>query len=168
MNKCVFVIGPESSGSKLIAKVCAHVLGIYEFGQWNGTGSCESGEHKVYHRSLPYGDPPKYPDIQEWIEENKSRYELYFILTTRDISISELSRHDRWSRPAELSRQQSLKAKEIMVGVMKSGFNFFIWSYETFIFLDKNYLDLLYRYLGVESDFLPELIDGNRKKIIPH
>jgi hypothetical protein len=35
-NKCVFVIGPESTGSKLIAKVCSHALGIDKFGVWNG------------------------------------------------------------------------------------------------------------------------------------
>ena len=33
------------------------------------------------------------------------------------------------------------------------------------IYLGKPYLDLLYQFLGVESDFLPSLRDGNLKRI---
>jgi hypothetical protein len=32
-GRCVFVVGPESSGSMLAAKIVAHVLGVRAYGQ---------------------------------------------------------------------------------------------------------------------------------------
>jgi len=164
-NKCVFVIGPESSGSMLIARICSHVLNIQRYGEWNGVAWSDKGSHKVCHRSLPYGNPPQYPDIKRWVSENEKDYDLYFILTTRDITISEISRFNRWSKPIEQSQLESAKAKEIIATVINAGHSFFIWSYETFMYLEGSYLDILYQFLGVKSDFIPELIDANPGKI---
>ncbi|MFZ4520872.1 MAG: hypothetical protein ACOYNC_04165 [Bacteroidales bacterium] len=165
-NKCVFVIGPESSGSKLIARICSHALGIKQFEDWNGTGWSDNGNHKVLHRSLPYDNPPKFPDIDEWISANEKEYELYLILTTRDITVSEFSRLKRWGKSSSQSIEETEKARIIMTSVMKREIAFFIWSYETFLFLGKDYLDCLYKFLGINSDFIPELIDGNRGKFL--
>ena len=165
MKKCIIVIGPESTGSKLIAKIIAHVLDIKPFGDWNGTGWCDGGHHKVYHRSLPYDLPPKFPDIPALIGENRNNFDISFILTTRDITISEISRNLRWGKGLGQVRKESARAREIMTEVMNSGLPGFIWSYETFIFLGKHYLDRLYSFVGLSSDFIPELADGNRSKI---
>ena len=68
-KKCIFVIGPESSGSMLIARILAHTLGIIKFGKWSGYGKVEDNTHKIIHRSLPYHlNPPEYPDIEKWIK----------------------------------------------------------------------------------------------------
>lgn len=166
MNKCVFVLGPESSGSMLIAKICSHVLGIHEYGEWSGVAWSHKGRHKVCHRSLPHGYPPIFPNIEEWISENEKEYDIHFILTTRDISISELSRFHRWAKPFKQSRDESVKAREIMITIIHSRQAYFIWSYETFMFLKKEYLNCLYLFLGVKSDFIPSLIDTNRSKVL--
>jgi len=161
----VFVIGPESSGSMLIAKICSHVLDIQGYDKWNGVAWSDRGMHKVCHRSLPYGDPPKFPNLERWILENETNYELYFILTTRDIFLSERSRFRRWEKSFQQSQAESAMAKEIISNVIKGGYPFFIWSYETFMYLERAYLECLYRFLGVESNFIPMLFDGNRSQV---
>jgi len=167
IRKCVFVIGPESTGSKLIARICSHVLKITTFDAWGGGGWCDRGEHKVCHRSLPAGDNRQYPDIEAWIAQNNKDYELYFILTTRDITMSELSRFKRfWSWSMAEFQKQSEDAREIMLTVMRSDQRCFIWSYESFMFLRGDYLQSLYAFLGVEADFLPELVDANTNKVV--
>ncbi len=62
-NKCLIVIGPEGTGSKLIARTLAHALGIKNFKDWAGNGWIDNGTHKVCHRSLPFGTPPVFPDL---------------------------------------------------------------------------------------------------------
>ncbi len=165
-RKCVFVIGPESSGSMLVAKICSHVLGIHKYGDWSGVAWSDKGHHKVCHRSLPYGNPPKYPDVEQWISDNEKNYAIYFILTTRDITISELSRFYRWAKPFKQSQKESAKAMNIMCMIINSKYKYFVWSYEAFMFLKKEYLNSLYQFLGVESEFIPNLIDANRGKVV--
>ncbi|MEM8777525.1 MAG: hypothetical protein AAGF26_01370 [Cyanobacteria bacterium P01_G01_bin.49] len=166
MRKCIFVIGPESSGSMLIAKICSHVLGIHEYGTWDGVAWSDKGEHKVCHRSLPYGSkPPKFPNIEHWISQNEESYEVYFILTTRDITISELSRFYRFLKPLKQSQKESEKARDIMTMIINSKYKHFIWSYETFMFLKKEYLNCLYKFLDMESEFIPNIVDSNSSKV---
>jgi hypothetical protein len=166
-NRCVFVVGPESSGSRLIAKIIAHALGVQQYGEWNANYVCHKGAHKVYHLSLPSGYPSRFPDIKSLIDSHRDDYDMYFVLTTRDTTISETSRLDRFRR-REYARiqKETMKAREMMIEVIRSGHAFFIWSYETFIFLGKDYLNTLYAYLGLKSDFMPPLEDGNKKRII--
>lgn len=162
---CVFVIGPESSGSKMVARIAADALGVAKYGDWDGTGWCDGPANIVCHRSLPYGDPPQFPDVDAWIAEYGPRYELYFILATRDLNISELSRGRRFHKPAGQLAAESARAHAIMESIIRSEHRWFIWSYESFMFLRKCYLDQLYAFLGVRSDFMPELRDGNRKRL---
>ncbi|MEP4053043.1 MAG: hypothetical protein ABJN22_12440 [Litorimonas sp.] len=163
--KCVFVLGPESTGSKFLAKICSHVLGIHQFGHWDGTAWSDKGGHCVLHRSLPYENPPNFPDVFKWVEEKEPNYELFFVMTTRDITMSQLSRYERWKKPSDTAAKESERAREIMVSVLKSDQKSFLWSYETFMFLKRDYLAQLYAFLDISSDFLPELIDGNAKKV---
>lgn len=164
-KKCVFVIGPESTGSKLIAKVASHALGIESFGDWNGSGWSKSDQHILCHRSLPYGKKFLFPDVQEWIRDYQDEYDLYFVLTTRDITISHFSRYQRWKKPVKQSAVESETAQKIMLEVMRSEQPYFIWSYESYMFLGADYLQTLYHFLGVESDFTTELRDANAKKV---
>jgi len=164
-KKCVFVIGPESSGSKFAAKICSHVLDIQTFGEWDGTAWSDKGGDCVLHRSLPYMTPPIFPDVQEWINAKQDDYELYFLLTTRDITLSQISRYERWGKSLHQSTEESERARSIMSSVMRSHQKYLLWSYESFMFLKQDYLTLLYDFLNVDSDFMPELKDGNIGKI---
>lgn len=133
--KCVFVVGPESSGSMLIAKIISHALNIDQYGEWNGAGWSDKGMHKVCHRSLPYLIPPQYPDIDKWIHKNQHDYDIFFVITTRDITISEVSRIKRFSKTLEQVQKESKRASEIICELINSGQKYYIWSYETFMFL---------------------------------
>ena len=164
-NKCVFTVGPESTGSMLVARILAHVLEIEPYGQWNGVGWNDRGKHRICHRSLPFDIPPRYPNIDQWISSNEGDYDLYFVLTTREIALSESSRMSRFKKPNDQVECESIRAREIMADIMQRDVNLFIWSYETFMFLGIDYLRMLYRFIGVESDFIPALVDGNKKKI---
>lgn len=162
---CVFVVGPESSGSRLISRIVAHVLGVRDFEAWDGAG-CRSGPvHRVWHESLPAGDVPAFPDIDRMIAEHRDGYEIVFVLATRDITISEGSRIERFSKPLTQVREESRRARDIMQALMRSEWKTFVWSYETFMFLGIDYLKRLYDFLDVRSDFIPPLVDGNRERL---
>ena len=164
-NKCVFVMGPEGSGSKLAARLCADALGISPFGEWDGNGWCEGQSCKVLHRSLPYGDPPRFPDIAQWVARNEGDSDLYFVLTTRDQTLSEYSRLSRFPKSLSQLHAESEHAQAAMAEVMRSGQKYFIWSYETFMLLGADYLGDLHLFLAAESGSLPQLVDGNAARI---
>jgi len=164
-NKCVFTIGPESTGSMLVAKIIADVLGVETYGQWNGVGWIDKGANKVCHRSLPFNIPPQYPDIEQWISSNQESHDIFFVLTTRDITLSEKSRINRFGKNLHQVGLESIQAKNRILNLLNSEQKCFIFSYETFMYLELGYLKELYRFLGVESDFIPKLIDGNKKSL---
>jgi len=165
MNKCVFVVGPESTGSKLISRILADALGVVQYSQWDGTGCVDNGKDKLCHRSLPYGIPPRYPDIADWINKHRDDYELFFVITTRDITLSETSRIKRFPKNLGQVRRETKHAKMIISELLKSNNKCYIFSYETFMFLQIDYLRKLYEFLGIDSTFIPELIDGNVRRI---
>ena len=165
-NKCVFVIGPESSGSTLIARIISANLNQHDFADYNGTNfNAEHLPHRVCHRSLPSRNPrvPDWPDIDEWLNEFKD-CQIFFVLCTRDIHISERSRLVRgFSLSQQNLHAESQRAKEIIIDLLGRELDCFLWSYETFMYLERDYLRLLNRFLGIEADFMPTLQDGNLK-----
>ena len=164
---CVFVVGTESSGSKLIARILAQALGIRPYGTWNASGWATSpgSPHRICHRSQPYGAEGHFSDIGRWNEENRGS-DIRYVICTRDVTISERSRRQRWpERPQGLLDEQTERARQIMREVMRTC-AYTIWSYETFMFLRDAYLQELYRFLGITSTFMPEdVTDGNAKHV---
>jgi hypothetical protein len=124
-----------------------------------------SDRHMVCHRSLPYGKKCHFPDLSDWLNEYEKDYDIYFILTTRDITVSKFSRYQRWKKPPKHSTEESETAKKIMLSVIDGQQPYFIWSYESFMFFGSPYLQSLYHFLGIESDFSPELKDANVNKV---
>ena len=161
--KCIYIIGPESSGSVLVAKIVAHNLGIADYGTWNGFGIIKDTKNKVIHRSLPYGKESIYPDIDSLYEKNRVFQQL-FILTTRDNKISKISKMERFKKTKQTVNKENNKAKSIFLHIMDT-YKFFLFSYETFMFLGKPYLNQLNKWVGTDKFFCPELIDGNEKRI---
>ncbi|WP_417608711.1 hypothetical protein [Owenweeksia hongkongensis] len=176
-EKCIFVIGPESSGSTFIAKVISTALNG-DTG-WNGRGfnccnkwdcdrengftkSCSEVKHLVCHRSLPFGEISQWPPISEW----EDFYDANFILCTRDASISSNSVLDRMKRTQKSRNLNLLKSTEIIKDIIGSESKSMIWSYETFVLLQEAYLKQLYDFLKIKSDYLPDsIIDANSKYI---
>jgi len=178
-KRCVFVIGSESSGSTLIAQIISAALN--GDAGWSGRGfnccdsafcdrendfsqPCSEVEHLVCHRSLPFGLEPEWPPLKAW----QSGYDAYFILCTRDSTIAALSVKKRFQRKPETITGHQQKAKEIMEEVLRSEAKSFLWSYETFMFLKESYLQEVYSFLDLKSDYLPSEIKDANPKYINH
>lgn len=158
MGKNIIVLGTESSGSTLIAVTIARALGIenYEGRQWSEENEKED---KVCHNSLPAGKEIKeWPNIDKFALPNRS-----FVLCTRDKNCIILAEK---SQGIKAATEQNEKAKKIMTKFLETE-RCFIWSYETFMFLEDAYLKILYNFLGINSTYMPKLKDGNEKYIIP-
>ena len=173
-NKCVFVIGPESSGSTLVARIISANLNRHDFAEYDGTNfNASHFQHRVCHRSLPSRNPrvPDWPDIDNWLVEFAD-YQIYFVICIRDINISERSRlvRSRGVPGLSLSWQKvhadSQLAKLFIIDILKRDLDYFFWSYESFVYLGRDYLRLVNRFLDIDADFVPELKDGNVKYLI--
>lgn len=164
--KVVFVIGPESTGSTLIARICGHVLCGVPMDSGEKTQWKDAEDNQVWHVSLPSGAAATFPDIDAWIRKYSETHAIHFILTTRDITLSEFSRRGRFMRRGEDEvRMQSQRARDIMIHAIGLGYPWHVVSYETLVFLGAPYLELLYEFIGVKCDFMPTLRDANRKRL---
>jgi len=167
MKKLFFIMGLESSGSALVANIIGHVLNVIEFNQEEWGGKCWGGKSIIkkesltlIHRSLPYHRPQKWVDLNDVIREYHD-HERFFILTTRDQRITELSKVRRFGGNMKSAAEDSIKAAKIITTVLKSQEKSLIWSYETFMLLGLDYLKILYNFIGVSSKYIPKLRDAN-------
>jgi len=152
----VLVISPESCGSKLVAKIVAHVLGIKKYGDWFGGGKVFTEKDEVYHVSLPRTKKREFVDIKPLVS-----WSTHIVVTTRDHNISADSKC-QYCETIEQAIQENEIAKSMLEPILQYR-KTFVFSYETFIYYRLTYLKLLYRFLGVESSFIPSLHNGNRK-----
>ena len=49
--------------------------------------------------------------------------------------------------------------------VKENNVSYFFWSFETTLLYKHLYLQELYKFLGVESDYVPPIYDANKKYI---
>lgn len=185
-RRCVFVVGPESSGSMLAAKIVAHVMGVRAYGQWAPPVGWSHSDlpqghvsdaaqaravaarlDTVCHRSLPYGrDGDQYPNIGQWLTLNRDA-SCQFVITTRDVSIVDRSKRKRFSRSEALCRENRDRSRQCIADIVQQKLPYFIWSYETLVYLRDDYLAQLYAFLGIPSKFVPpDLFDGNEKYVL--
>lgn len=166
MKKIAYIItGPESSGSVFISRVIAHVIGATKnVNDWKGYGYCNSilPNVRVLHRSIPYCISEKYSTLSD-LKKEFSGYKLYFIVTTRYHIISNLSKRERFGKNNEQIKNNLILSKQIVSEIIKSDEEYFIWNYETMLYLGRAYFDLLYKFLKVNTTFYPLLKDGNLK-----
>lgn len=169
MKRAYIVTGPESSGSILISKIITHVLGIGDYGTYDGHGFCgKLGDDIILlHRSQPfgYGDNIRFFDLNEFRILLKG-YQLTFIVTSRDRNIIEHSKTRRFNREYPRLKEHYQRSREIVREIFKSKYACFVWSYETFMYYRKDYLHELYTFLNIKSDYIPhDIIDANKKYI---
>lgn len=177
-DDCIFVVGPESSGSTLIAKVINDAL---DNQSWNGRGfnccddprcdrengyitPCQPKEVLVCHRSLPFKE--SWPPITKW---NKT-YNAKYIICIRDKNISRQSQLSRFTwKDSELLLNEEKQAIGILSDLIyNENIPTFIWSYETYLLLDKVYLHLLADFLEIPRQSFnntPLPLNGNRRYI---
>ncbi|HLB52564.1 MAG TPA: hypothetical protein VJK48_02505 [Chlamydiales bacterium] len=164
-KKAYIISGPESSGSTFIARVIAHVVGkdpIYK--EWSGRKwNGDLGDDVVIlHLSQPAGK--EFYDLA-WFQKTFADYDRYFILTTRDVNIIKTSKKKRFKRTKDNAISDQEMSKNILSDIIKNE-KFFIWNFETQIYLKESYFQLLYDFLEVKSNFFPpDLTDANAKHI---
>jgi len=166
MSKKFFIItGPESSGSVFISQLIANYVGATKnINDWNGYGYCNSIDPniKILHRSQPYCKANQYFTLKQFKEEFKEM-ELYFIVTTRYTEFSNLSKKTRFKRSEKDINNNMLQSKLILSEIIKSNEKYFIWNYETMLYLNEVYFDLLYDFVEGINKHYPKVKDGNIK-----
>lgn len=164
-KKAYIITGPESSGSVFIARVIAHVVGkdvqykAWEGYKWNG----KIGDDLVIlHLSQPAGK--EFFDLA-WFQKTFADYDRYFILTTRDVNVIKSSKKQRFKKSEKKAVLDQEKSKAILADIIQNE-KYFIWNYETQIYLKESYFQSLYHFLGITSDFFPpDLSDANAKHL---
>lgn len=166
-KRAIIITGPESSGSRFIARIVAYVVGKDEYyNKWNGheINGKMGDDILVIHWSQPAYRPEKFFTLKEF-KEKFYQYKLFFIVTTRDRSIINKSKILRWAASDAQLKWHDERSKQILSEIILET-NCFIWSYETCLLLGKVYLKKLYDFLQVQSNFFPlDLMDANKKYI---
>jgi hypothetical protein len=166
-KRAYIITGPESSGSVFVSQVISYVVGkdaVYK--QWSGYGMNGSlgDDLIILHLSQPFLTPPQFCNLakfREWF----SGYDLYFIVTTRDIDIVKKSKRHRFGRSKSAANIHQDHSREILEEILRNEKSF-IWNYETQVYLGKVYYQLLYDFLQVKTDFFPtDLYNANKKYI---
>ena len=163
MKRLIIILGFESSGSVFCGRVISYVLDkCSRFGEWKGYGwNGNIGDDLVIiHRSMPYGRKKKW--MEELLEEisDMKNYSKEFIICTRDLNISKISRISRFGGDWSEYLRDDERATKIFSKIIKDE-NYFIFSYESAAALGGHYYITLYNWLKVESTFFPPFFDRN-------
>lgn len=166
----IIVTGPECSGSTYIAQILAYCMDLdASFQGWDGRGQIGAlgDPYIVLHRSQP-NKTHGFISLAQF-ESMFPGYELKFVLCTRDRTVSAMSNLARRGKTAEVQSEEEQRALNIMLDIMNSRHPFYVWSYETFMFLKSAYLKVLFTSFirpvrAIEIDE-STIIDGNMKFI---
>ncbi len=165
LKRAYIVTGPESSGSVFITRVISYVLGkdlFYKQSSGYGFNGNIGDDLVILHLSQPFCRPAQFCNLAKF-HDMFGDYELYFILTTRDLNIINKSKKERFGGSA-LELEEHLDISREILGEIIRKEKYFIWNYETQIYLGAVYFELLYNFLQVKSNFLPgDLYDANEK-----
>jgi len=168
MRKVFIITGPESSGSSFVSKIIAYYLGaIKNIDDWTGRSYCKSLNPNVVilHRSQPTRTVNQYCSLKEFKEEIQQQFgpyaDIHFIITTRYHEFCNLSKIKRWQRTSEDIANNMLESKLILSEIIKSNEKYMIWNYETMLYLNEVYFDVLYDFVGGINKYYPKVTDGN-------
>jgi len=172
LGRAYIVTGPASTGSVFISKVIAQACGLTHKAKCGNLGytlglkpyGCAGKNTLLLHISQPYRSKYLYCDLKGFRSALEG-YDLKFVLTTRDRTIIDESKVARFPWAQEANKHNYEKSKEILRDIIRNE-KYFIWSYETMIYLDSVYFDLLYEFLEISPPLYPDNIkDGNKKYI---
>lgn len=162
----IIVTGTESSGSKFISKNIAYSLGITKtLESWSGGGKITKGDITIFHKSQPATSADRYTELSQ-IYKKFPDHQYFFILTTRYYKISNSSKVNRFKRSNKQLIDNLANSRRILKEIIKSGEKYFIWNYETMLFLEREYFDCLYDFLHIDQplrQYPTNIKDGNEK-----
>lgn len=171
-DKCIMVIGPESTGTHFISQILVCAAGIrndMDTAKFGDFGEIENEMNRVHHISLPTSPKAVFMPIEQMVVDFKKQFkEVYVVCCTRDITMSEKSRLNRMPfRTPDDVVNHTEHANKIISGVIENHSDIsFIWSYETFMFLKHNYMKKLYEFLKIENDFTEYVVNDANPKYI--
>ncbi|HPU98967.1 MAG TPA: hypothetical protein PLO53_13580, partial [Candidatus Hydrogenedentes bacterium] len=118
-------------------------------------------DHPLISRHFP--DPVPFGKALE-----KAGYDVYFVLTVRDQWVAKLSKirehvFASWDR----AEQEMAQSQQILNQIIREFPRCFVFSYESLMFLGAPYVQMLYQFLGITSDYVPPLRDANPKYVMP-
>ena len=141
----VLVIGPESTGSKLCARICAELLGIVKASEWNGMDEAINKNHKVTHRCIPWDG--MWFDPKDFIEgEGINKV----VITSRYNEFSIRSKQLRYNK-IEYAAVEENKDAIIMLSELIYYYDCMFFSYETLLMYGLGYIDQLSFFLEVNK-----------------
>jgi hypothetical protein len=168
-RKAVLVVGPESSGSKLVARAVARRL-VYPGethptgweADWDGHGAVgnETLGTFVVHRSLPHND--HFPELGTILSQlHYLRFEVFVVIATRDREISFRSVLATHQPDAAVARREHHAAVRALVQLLKDRkFPTTVFSHEALMLLGDVYYNVLF-------DFLHEPLASSSPSPIP-
>lgn len=163
MKRAYIITGAESTGSVFISKCISTSMGFHD---WDGYHFYEpSSDIKFLHRSQPFLTSQQYSTYDE-LSKIFSSYECKYIICTRDISFSNLSKRKKYERTNHQLKHNHNTCKSIISDIVKSNEKYFIWNYETMVYLGDVYFDILYDFLEIDNNSrkYPQVINGNKIK----
>jgi glycosyltransferase involved in cell wall biosynthesis len=151
---------------------------------WDDPSKIVCDHSRISRRSLPHGGKDSAPIRKALGEHVQTRvfvapvpfiralldagYDVYAVLTVRDKTIAVNSkRREHTAGSHDVAEEEMEEATRILTEVLETHPRCFVFSYESLMALGAPYLQSLYRFLGVESDYMPELRDGNIKYVKP-
>lgn len=171
MKMITVVCGPESSGSRWVARACAQALGIAGYGDWDGHGHRAAIDRAVVHLSLPnesvasgarafIRDPFAY--ARDQVGWGDARF-TPMIITLRAhawMFESKVRTHQPDRQAAFIEQEDALDLCDFFF----ADYNGIAAQYETLVDSPSAGFAELFRAIGAPADApLPPVVDGNAK-----
>lgn len=170
MRRLIIVTGFESSGSAFAARIISFVLGkCSKFGDWDVMTKNWNGKYGenlvIIHSTMPNCRNPKkwINDLENEISSLKD-YSREFIICTRDLNISRMSRIKRWGGSHSKYEDDDKRASVIFSKIISEE-KCFILSLESALALGDAYYQGLFAWLNVKTNFSPKVINSNKPYI---
>lgn len=146
-------VGPESSGTKWVAKYIALSLGVIKkYDDWDGNWEVENEQHKVIHRSLPHSERDNFIDLEDFGNPDN----LKVVICIRDRNIAKKSAlvlHNRGNNA--LAEKMLERARKSIIKFINSDYDCYLFSYETATYLKDEYFKLLAQHLNIPHVDIP-------------
>ncbi len=148
---------------------------------WDDPDSIVCDHSRITRRSIPHGGadigPLRFVDHPLTGRHNpnplvlvnglkRAGYDVYVVITVRDGTIATLSKFREHTDGGLKAAQRELdEAVDLLREVMEQHDQCFVFSYESLMLLGEPYVQQLYRFVGIESVYMPPLKNANPKYV---